>query len=146
MSENNEEKKEEKVIVDISCFYTKESSEKGVWMEPNIGGKIGIEFRVIGSESDEAAEILADYDKALAKIDEIKDPKARNEQTRVALATATSKLVKGIRGADGVAPMVGDKPLTYSPATAYAIMYNSFSIANEILRFSRKATGFMEKK
>ena len=77
---------------------------------------------------------------------EIKDPKERNEQTRVALATATSKLVKDIRGTDGVTPKVGDKPLTYSATTAYAIMYNSFSIANEILRFSRKATGFMEKK
>ncbi len=143
MAEKNEEKKR---VVDILSFYTKENSEKGVWMEPNINGKIGIEFLVIGSESNEAAEILADYDKAISKIEEIKDVEEKNEQTRIALATATSKLVKDIRGAEGVAPMVGDKPLSYSASTAYAIMYNSYSIANEILRFSRKATGFMEKK
>mgnify|MGYP002626821084 CR=1 FL=1 len=70
----------------------------------------------------------------------------RNEEIRKALASAVSKLVKDIRGADGITPMVNGKPLSYNAAVVYTIMYNSFPIANEILRFSRKASGFMVKK
>lgn len=138
---------EKKTIVDIADFFTKENSEKGVWFEPNVGGgRLGLEFLVIGSESNEAAEILAQYDKDIGKVEEIKEADKRNEETRKALAQAVSKLVKGIRGADGIEPVINGKPLTYSPAVVYTIMYNSFPIANEILRFSRKASGFMAKK
>lgn len=133
-------------IVDIADFFTKENAEKGVWFEPNVGGKLGLEFLVIGSESNEAAEILAQYDKDMTKIEEIKEADRKNEETRKALAQGVSKLVKGIRGVDGITPVLNGKPLEYSPAVVYTIMYNSFSIANEILRFSRKASGFMAKK
>lgn len=141
-----EETQKEERIVDISDFFTKENSEKGVWYEPNVNGKIGLEFLVIGAESNEAAEVLAQYDKDAARIEEIKDADKKNEESRKALAEAVAKLVKDIRGAEGIKPMINGKPLTYNHATIFAIMYNSFPIANEILRFSRKASGFMAKK
>lgn len=147
MAEKEEITQEKKIAVDISDFFTKEKSETGAWCNPVIDGeKLGIEFLVIGSESNEAAAILNQYDKDITKIEEIKDVEKRNEETRKALATAISKLVKDIRGAEGVNPMVNGKPLTYSVAVVYTIMYNSFTIANEILRFSRRASAFMEKK
>ncbi len=136
-----------KTVVDIADFFTKENSENGVWFEPVVGGgKLGIEFLVIGSESNEAAEALAQYDKDIGKVEDIKETAKKNEETRKALASAVSKLVKGLRGADGVVPMVNGKPLTYTPPAVYSIMYNSYPIANEILRFSRKASAFMAKK
>lgn len=136
----------EDTIVDIADFFTKDSSENGVWFEPNINGKIGIEFLVIGAESNEAAQLFADYDKDMVRIDEIKDSAKKNEETRKAIATVASKIVKGIRGTEGKKILVSGKPLKYDPATAYAIMYNSPSIANKIVRFSRNDTNFMVKK
>lgn len=145
MAENEKETK--KVSVDISKFFTKEHSEKGVWFEPDVDGKIGIEFLVIGAESNEAAGYLADYDKAIDKINSEDDPKVRNEQTRAALATVTAKLVKNLRPAAGIDEIkINGKPLTYSHDLVYEIMYNSVTIADRIIRFSRKDSGFMEKK
>lgn len=145
MAEN--EKNTKKTSVDISKFFTRENSEKGVWFEPEVNGKIGIEFLVIGAESNEAAEYLSDYDKAIDKINSEADPKVRNEQTRVALATVTSKLVKNLRPAEGIDEIkIDGKPLSYSHDFVYEIMYNSITIADRIIRFSRKDSGFMKKK
>lgn len=137
-----------KKVVDVAGFFTKENSEKGMWFEPEISGvKIGLKFLVIGAESDEAAEYLAEYDKGIEKINTIEDARQKNEKTREAMATVTSKLVKDIAPGDAVDEiMINGKPLAYSPAVVYTIMYNSVSIADKIIRFSRKDTGFMEKK
>lgn len=133
--------------VDISDFFTKENSEKGVWFEPNVNGKIGIEFLVIGAESNEAAQFLADYDKDTVRINEIKDPAKRNEEIRVAMAKVVARLVKDIRPAEGVGKiLIAGKPLTYSHEVVYSIMYNSLPIADRIIRFSRRDSDFMAKK
>ena len=144
--ENEKEVSVDEDVLNIEDFFTKDNSENGVWHELNINGKIGIEFLVIGAESDEAAQLFADYDKDMVRIEEIKDPKQKNEETRKAIASVASKIVKGIRGANGKTVMIGNKPLKYDSPTAYTIMYNSPSIANRIIRFSRNDTNFMEKK
>ena len=133
-------------VINLEDFFTKDNSEKGVWFEPNINGKIGIEFLVIGAESDEAAQLFADYDKDMGRIEEIKDAKQKNEETRKAIAGVASKIVKGIRSASGKPIMIGGKELKYDAATTFTIMYNSPSIANKLIRFSRNDTNFMEKK
>lgn len=147
MAEKEEITEKENVSVDIASFFTKENSEKGMWMEPNVNGKVGIEFLVIGAESNEAAVYLADYDKDMERINEIKDPKQKNEATRVAMATVTAKLVKNLRPANGIDEIkINGKPLTYSHEVVYVIMYNSIAIADKIIRFSRRDSDFMEKK
>lgn len=147
MAEKEELVSEEKVSVDISGFFTKQNSEKGMWTEPNINGPIGVKFLVIGAESNEAARYLADYDKDMERINQIKDPAQRNEEMRVAMATVTAKLVKNIACGEGVGEIkINGKPLTYSHETVYAIMYNSIPIADKIIRFSRRDSDFMAKK
>lgn len=142
-----EENSQKKISVDIAGFFTKENSEKGMWTEPNINGPVGVKFRVIGSESNEAAQYLADYDKDMDRISQIKDPSQKNEETRVAMATVTSKLVKDIACGDGVDEIkINGKPLVYSHETVYAIMYNSIAIADKLIRFSRRDSDFMTKK
>lgn len=141
-----EEVTQDSVNIDIADFFTKDNSENGVWHEPNINGKIGIEFLVIGAESNEAAQLFADYDKDMVRIEEIKDPTKKNEETRKAIANVASKIVKNIRGADGKKLAIGGKPFKYDAAAAYTIMYNSPSIANKIIRFARNDTNFMAKK
>lgn len=136
----------EKGAIDIADFFTKESQENGVWCEPNIGGKIGVEFLVIGAESNEAAQIFADYDKDMNRINEIKDASTKNEETRKALATATSKLVKGMRSTSGKTLVMKGESFAFNYANAYMIMYSSPSIADRILRFARNDTNFMVKK
>ena len=137
---------EKKDAVDFTDFFTKDNSEKGVWHEPNINGKIGIEFRVIGAESNEAAQLFSDYDKNISRIDEIKDPEKKNEETRKALADVSSKIIKDVRGAEGRPLVVGGKPFKFSQPAMYTIMYNSPTLANKIIRFARNDTNFMEKK
>lgn len=136
----------DKKIVDISDFFTKNNSDNGVWHEPNINGKIGIEFLVIGAESNEAAQLFSDYDKDMTRISEISDPEKKNEETRKAIAEVASKIVKNVRGAEGREVMVEGKPLKFSQPVMYNIMYNSPTLANKIIRFARNDTNFMEKK
>lgn len=148
MKENEAVEKKDDVTdgIDIADFFTKERGETGVWCEPNINGKIGVEFKVIGAESNEAAQLFADYDKDMSKINEIKDAAAKNEETRKALATVTSKLVKDFRSVSGKPLLINGKPLSFNHANMYTIMYSSPSIADRILRFARNDTNFMVKK
>lgn len=148
MAEKEVVENEAKVSVDIADFFTKENSEKGVWTEPTVNGtSVGVKFLVIGAESNEAAQYLADYDKDMERIEQIKDPKQKNEETRIAMATVTSKLIKDLAAGDGVDSIkINGKPLAYSHEVVYAIMYNSISIADRIIRFSRRDSDFMGKK
>ena len=82
----------------------------------------------------------------MSRINEIKDAAIKNEETRKALATATSKLVKDFRAVDGKPLLMGGKPLAFNHANVYTIMYSSPSIADRILRFARNDTNFMAKK
>lgn len=148
MAEKEEitQEEEKKNVVDIADFFTKERSENGVWFEPNINGNIGIEFLVIGAESNEAAQILSDYDKDVSRINEMKEPEKRNEEQRKSMASVAAKLVKNIRAVSGMKILIEGKPLTYSHSTIYTIMYNSLSIADKIVRFARRDSAFMAKK
>ena len=142
----NEEVTKEVEGIDIADFFTKDNQENGAWCEPNINGKIGVEFLVIGSESNEAAQLFADYDKDMVRINEIKDAAVKNEETRKALATVTSKLVKNMRTPDGRPLLIKGEPLAFNHANVYTIMYSSPSIADRVLRFARNDTNFMAKK
>lgn len=147
MAEKDEVIQEEKKnVVDIADFFTKKRSEEGVWFEPNINGNIGLEFLVIGAESNEAAQILADYDKDVTRINEIKEPEKKNEEMRKAMAEVAAKLVKNLRPSGDAKILIDGKPLTYSHSNVYTIMYNSLPIADKIVRFSRRDSGFMAKK
>lgn len=143
----NKEIVEEKIDgIDIADFFTKENQDNGVWCEPSLDGKIGVEFLVIGAESNEAAQLFADYDKDMGRIKDIKDVSTKNEEIRKALATTAAKITKDFRAKNGKPLLIKGEPLKYSFNACYTIMYNSPSIADELIRFSRKDTNFMAKK
>lgn len=147
-SESVEEKQvSAKRIVDVSSFFTKSNQENGVFHEPSIEGQgLGIRFKVIGSESDEGASIFSEYDKDVDRIEAIEDSKKKNEASRDSMARIASKLTKDISPVEGVEAIINGKPLTYDKDILYEIFYNSPTIANDIIRFSRRDTNFMEKK
>lgn len=147
-SEVGEEKQvSAKRVVDISSFFTKNNQEKGVYHEPVIDGQnLGIKFRIIGSESDEGASVFSEYDKDIEHIESIEDTAKKNEASRDSMARIASKLTKDMEPVEGVEAIINGKPLVYDKDIVYEIFYNSPTIANDIIRFSRRDSNFMVKK
>lgn len=133
-------------VINLDDFFTKDRQENGVWFEPEINGTgAGFELLVIGSESDEAAVIFADYEKDLNRIRSIEDSVKSNEESRRSMAKVASKLTKNIRGVDGAVVKLGDKEISFSEETMKIIFYNVPSLALEVARFARKDSNFMKK-
>lgn len=136
-----------KQVVDISDFFTKDRKEEGVWHEPVIEGKrIGILFKVIGSDADSAATVFADYDKEIEKLDSVEDPEKKIKGLKEVQARTSAKLVKDIKAQDGYEALINGEPLAYSEETVYRIFINATSIAADIISFSRRDGNFMVKK
>ncbi len=55
--------------MNLGKFATRENSEKGVWVEPVLfGEKLGVEFCVIGADSDEARRFTREQAKEIASL------------------------------------------------------------------------------
>ena len=147
MAESVEEKKKDaKAVVDISAFFNRKNEEDGAWFEPVLEGTpLGIEFKVIGSNSNAAAKETANYRRETSQIEGIKDETQRNEKSNDAIARYAAALVKGVRAKGDVAAQLNGKPLTYSPEAIYEIMLNSSLIARAILNFSFADGNFINK-
>ena len=134
-------------VVDLSEFFTTQRMEEGVWFEPTVYGKsTGLEFKVIGADSDEAAVIMSDYAKDTQKIEEEDDPQEKNKKTRELLATYSSKLVKDIRVIEGYEVKLNGDEVRYSKDLVYNFFYESPRFAIEILNFARRDSNFTERK
>lgn len=146
MADTVEEKKSEKAVVDISAFFTRKNEEEGAWFEPVFEGvPLGIEFKVIGSNSNAAAKETADYKREMAKIEGIKDEVQKNDREMDAIARYSAALVKGIRAKGNVVAKLNEKPLEYSKEAVFEIMLNSSLIARAILNFSFADGNFTNK-
>ena len=70
--------------INLEDLFTEEREKEGVWFEPKIKGRpCGIEFLVTGRGTDEAVIGGERYDKALAELEDVKDPveKTRKQKT-----------------------------------------------------------------
>ncbi|MBO7123190.1 MAG: hypothetical protein J6V90_07930 [Treponema sp.] len=140
------EKKEEKAVVDISAFFNRKNEEDGAWFEPNFNGTpLGIEFKVIGSNSNAAAKETADYKREMAQIEGIKDEVKKNDREMDAIARYAAALVRDVRAKGNVAAQLNGKPLTYTKEAVYEIMLNSSVIARAVLNFSFADGNFINK-
>lgn len=138
---------ENKKVVDISDFFTKDRKEQGVWHEPVVDGRgIGIEFKIIGSDSDAAAPIFSDYDKDMTRIGAIEDTSIKMKEIRDVDCKTGSKLVKDLRAKNGFDAKIDGKPLVYSTETVYRIFFNAPSIARDIIDFAKSDGNFMVRK
>lgn len=134
-------------VIDLSGFFTSKRQEEGVWFEPKILGETtGIELKVIGSESDEAASVLAEYAKEMQKVEEIQDMATKNAMTKEIVTTCAAKLVKDLRPIDGYTIKLGEEDVEYSYDLVKEIFENAPRFAFQVVDFSRKDTNFMEKK
>lgn len=145
MATEKTEALEEKVI-DISDFFTTDNEDKGMWFEPVIdGSKTGIEFQVIGANSDKNAVSAERYNKKLAEINAIKDPAEASAKRKELEADRIADLVVGVRSKPGTTVVVNKKPLEYSREVIVLLMRKSPMMAQAIFNFAYKTSNFMKK-
>lgn len=142
-----EESASTKPTVDISRFFTRKNEEEGTWVEPIVFGElVGLEFKVLGSNSNKLAMIIDEFKRKSAEIESIKDPEERAKRTSALYAASAAKRVVGLRAARGLNVTVEGKPFEYSDALIKHIFEESPEIAGFIIRYSVDTSNFMTKK
>lgn len=138
---------EQKKTIDLSKFFTKKNEEEGTWVEPIIFGELtGVEFQVLGSNSNRLAMVIDEFRRKSAEIESIKDPEERAKRTSALYAASAAKRVVGIRAVKGVVATVEGKPIEYSESLIKHIFEESPEIASFIIRYSVDSSNFMMKK
>lgn len=133
--------------INLEDLFTEEREKEGVWFEPKIKGRpCGIEFLVTGRGTDEAVIGGERYDKALAELEDVKDPVEKTRKQKTLFANRVAEFVKGIRPAKDSELMYEGKPLEYSVPMIQKLLYQAPLITSQIFSFMNDTTNFMKRE
>lgn len=133
--------------INLEDLFTEEREKEGVWFEPKIKGKpCGIEFLVTGRGTDEAVIGGERYDKALAELEDVKDPVEKSKKQKSLFANRVAEFVKGIRPAEGSELMYEGKPLEFSVPMIQKLLFQAPLITTQIFSFMNDTTNFMKRE
>lgn len=131
--------------INLEDLFTEEREKKGVWFEPRIKGvPCGIEFLVTGRSTDENVAGGERYDKALAELNDCKDPVEKSKKQKELFANRVAEFVKGIRPAEGSELMYDGKPLEYSVPMIQKLLQQAPLITGQIFNFVTDTANFMK--
>lgn len=137
----------EKRKINVEDFFTEEHEAEGIWFEPKIKGvPCGIEFLVTGTGTDENVAGSERYEKAVAALEDLKDPVEKVKKQKVLDANRVAEFVKGIRAAKDCEAEFGGKPLEYSVPFIQELLLKAPLIKIEIVRFARETTNFIKRE
>lgn len=131
--------------INLEDLFTEEREKEGVWFEPKIkGNRCGIEFLLTGRSTDENVAGGERYDKALAKLDDMKDPIEKSKKQKELFANRVAEFVKGIRPAEGKELYFNGKPLEFSVPTIQKLLQQAPLITGQIFSFVTDTANFMK--
>jgi hypothetical protein len=140
----------EKKVFDIENLFTEKNEREGVWFEPVFEDvHCGVEFLLIGINSEEAGTAMAHFDELADKIRDSKDEDSVKEQKLRELdAERVAALTKGIRSTDGSELQYEGKKLDDATLKEVAkeLYLNSPDIKLACVDFVLKSSNFMKIK
>ena len=137
----------EKRTINVEDFFTEEHEAEGVWFEPKIKGQpCGIKFLVTGTGTDENVANSERYEKALAELEDIKDPVEKVKKQKILDANRVAEFVIGIKAADDCEAEFGGKPIEYSVPFIQELLLKAPLIKFEIIRFAKETTNFIKRE
>ena len=140
----------DKKVFNIEDLFTEKNEREGVWFEPVFGDiHCGVEFLLIGINSEEASVAMAKFDELADKIKESKDEDSVKEQKfRELDAERVAALTKGIRVTDGSELQYNGKTVdeTTLKEVAKELYLNSPDIKLACVDFVLKSSNFMKIK
>ena len=140
----------EKKVFDIENLFTEKNEREGVWFEPVFEDvHCGVEFLLIGINSEEASTAMIHFDELADKIRDSKDEDSVKEQKLRKLdAERVASFVKGIRTTDGSELQLAGEAVTDSTLKKVAkeLFINSPDIKLACVDFVLKSSNFMKIK
>ena len=140
----------EKKVFNIEDLFTEKNEREGVWFEPVFDDvKCGVEFLLIGINSEEAGIAMAKFDE---REDGIRagndDDSVKEQKLRELDAERMAALTKGIRTADGSELQYEGKKLDNATLKEVAkeLYLNSPDIKLACVDFVLKSSNFMKIK
>lgn len=141
---------EEKKVFDIEDLFTEKNEREGVWFEPVFDNiKCGVEFLLIGINSEEAGTAMAKYDELTDKVRNGKDDESYKEKKLRELdAERVAALTKGIRSTDGSVIQFNGQAVDESnlKEVVKELYLNSPDIKLACVDFVLKSSNFMKIK
>lgn len=140
----------EKKVFDIENLFTEKNEREGVWFEPVFEDvHCGVEFLLIGINSEEASTAMIHFDELADKIRDSKDEDSVKEQKlRDLEAERVASFVKGIRATDGSELQLAGETVTDSNVKKVAkeLFINSPDVKLACVDFVIKSSNFMKIK
>lgn len=140
----------EKKVFDIENLFTEKNEREGVWFEPVFEDvHCGVEFLLIGINSEEASTAMIRFDELADKIRDSKDEDSEKEQKLRELdAERVASFVKGIRATDGSELQLAGEAVTDSTVKKVAkeLFINSPDVKLACVDFVLKSSNFMKIK
>ena len=140
----------EKKVFDIENLFTEKNEREGVWFEPVFEDiHCGVEFLLIGINSEEASSAMIRFDELADKIRDSKDEDSVKEQKLRELdAERVASFVKGIRATDGSELQLAGEAVTDSTVKKVAkeLFINSPDVKLACVDFVLKSSNFMKIK
>lgn len=140
----------EKKVFDIENLFTEKNEREGVWFEPVFEDvHCGVEFLLIGINSEEASTAMIRFDELADKIRDSKDEDSVKEQKLRELdAERVASFVKGIRATDGSELQLAGEAVTDSTVKKVAkeLFINSPDVKLACVDFVLKSSNFMKIK
>ena len=131
--------------INFEDLFTEEREKEGMWFEPKIKGKgCGIQFLVTGRSTDKNVAGGERYDKALAELEDLKDPIEKSKKQKELFANRVAEFVIGIRPAPDSELMYKGKPLEYSVPLIEELLQQAPLITGQIFSFVTDTTNFMK--
>ena len=133
--------------INLEDLFTEEREKEGVWFEPKIKGvPCGIQFLVTGRSTDENVAGGERYDKALAELEDVKDPVEKSKKQKVLFANRVAEFVKGIRPAKDSELKYEGKNLEYSVPMIQKLLQQAPLITGQIFSFVTDTANFMKRE
>lgn len=140
----------EKKVFDIENLFTEKNEREGVWFEPVFEDvHCGVEFLLIGINSEEASTAMIHFDELADEIRDSKDEDSVKEQKlRDLEAERVASFVKGIRATDGSELQLAGETVTDSNVKKVAkeLFINSPDVKLACVDFVLKSSNFMKIK
>ena len=140
----------EKKVFDIEDLFTEKNEREGVWFEPVFDDvKCGVEFLLIGINSEEAGTAMIKFDELSDKIKAGDDEQSvKDQKLRELDAERMAALTKGIRTTDGSELQYNGKKLDDATLKEVAkeLYLNSPDIKLACVDFVLKSSNFMKIK
>lgn len=128
-------------------IFTKKNEEEGVWVEPEIFGmKIGVEFKILGANSNRLITVIEEFNKKYAEVSAISDLEKKAEELDKLYVDTAAKRTVGLRCAKDAEITIEGKPVEYSDETVRHIFEQSPVCAQYIVLYSRNAENFTNRK